>query len=321
MDCPNCDSDNAEQANFCWQCGTLLATLQSGGCPHCGNAMPDGAQFCPTCGYSLVAGDDSHLLQYIPRERLDKLGAARSSGAMSGERRVVTMLFCDIKGSTAMAESLDPEEWTDIINGAFEYLIAPIYRYEGTVARLMGDAILAFFGAPLAHEDDPQRAVLAALDIVEGIVPYHEQLERQKGMSLDVRVGINTGLVVVGEVGSDLRVEYTAMGDAINLAARMEQTAEAGTVQISGDTHKLVAPLFEFENLGGIAVKGKAEPVAAYRVLKAKADPGSLRGIEGLSSVLVGRDVEIEALQHVLNDVSGGSLVCLIGEAGLGKSR
>src|SRR5438046_525968 len=135
-----------------------------------------------------------------------------------------------------MAERLDPEEWAEILNGAFEHLIEPVYRYEGTLARLMGDAILAFFGAPLAHEDDPQRAVLAGLEIVERMRRHREQLRGESGLDLDVRVGINTGLVVVGEVGSDLRVEYTAMGDAINLAARMEQTARPGTVQITADT-------------------------------------------------------------------------------------
>ena len=162
---------------------------------------------------------------------------------MQGERRTVTMLFCDVQGSTAAAEKLDPEEWAEIINGAFEHLIEPVYRYEGTLARLMGDAILAFFGAPIAHEDDPQRAVMAGLEIIEGIAPYREEVKSKWGLDFDVRIGINTGLVVVGEVGSDLRVEYTALGDAINLAARMEQTARPGTVQISGDTHRLIAPL------------------------------------------------------------------------------
>src|SRR5207244_2107064 len=143
----------------------------------------------------------------------------------------------------------------------------------------MGDAILAFFGAPIGHEDDPQRAVLAGLGIIEGMKPYCEQVKREHGFDLHLRVGINTGLVVVGEVGSDMRMEYTAMGDAVNLAARMEQTASPGTVQIAQNTHKLIAPLFDFEPLGGIEVKGKREPVPAFRVLSPKAQPGRLRGI------------------------------------------
>ena len=150
------------------------------------------------------------MQQYIPQELLAKLETARASGGIQGERRIVTMLFCDVQGSTAAAEKLDPEEWAEIINGAFEHLIEPVYRYEGTLARLMGDAILAFFGAPIGHEDDPQRAVMAGLDIVRSIAPYREEVRNRWGLDFNVRVGINTGLVVVGEVGSDLRVEYRA---------------------------------------------------------------------------------------------------------------
>ena len=187
----------------------------------------------------------------------------------------------------------------------------------------MGDAILAFFGAPIAHEDDPQRAVLAGLEIIEGFAPYREEVKSKWGLDFDVRIGINTGLVVVGEVGSDLRVEYTALGDAINLAARMEQTAQPGTVQISGDTHRLIAPLFEFESLGGIEVKGKAEPVQAYQVIRSKAEPGRMRGIEGLDSPLIGRDGEIKALKDMIDQLlrGNGQIASVMGEAGLGKSR
>ena len=175
----------------------------------------------------------------MPRELVAKLESARRSG-VTGERRIVTILFCDIRGSTALAEQFDPEEWTDIVNGAFEQMVRPVYRYEGTVARLTGDGLLAFFGAPIAHEDDPRRAILAGLEIVDGIRTYRDSLP-PKAHDLDVRVGINTGLVVVGTVGSDLRLEYTAIGDAINLAARMEQTAEPGTVRIAEDTFRPVA--------------------------------------------------------------------------------
>jgi class 3 adenylate cyclase len=199
---------------------------------------------------------------------------------MVGERRVVTMLFCDVKGSTSAAENMDPEDWTDVINSAFEHMIRPIYKYEGTVARLMGDGILAFFGAPIAHEDDPARAVLAGLDIVTAMQSFCGQIQQQYGIDFNVRVGINTGLVVVGAVGSDLRMEYTAIGDAINLAARMEQTAAPGTVQISQDTYKLVKAMFQFEDLGGIEVKGRNAPIQAYRVLGRKTLTVQSRGIE-----------------------------------------
>ena len=155
-----------------------------------------------------------------------------------------------------MAEDLDPEEWTDVMNAAFEHLIAPVYRYEGTVARLMGDAILAFFGAPTAHEDDPQRAVMAGLEIVASTRPFRQRLAAERGFDLDVRVGINTGPVVVGDVGSELRQEYSAMGDAVNVAARMEQTADPGTVRIAEDTYRLVAELFDVEPLAEVTGRG-----------------------------------------------------------------
>jgi class 3 adenylate cyclase/tetratricopeptide (TPR) repeat protein len=292
-------------------------------CPSCGTANPDGARFCNACGTRLdpTADGDASLDPFLPRELLSKLEAARAGRAMEGERRVVTMLFCDVKGSTAMAETLDAEDWAEIMNGAFERLIAPVYRYEGTLARLMGDAIFAFFGAPIAHEDDPQRAVWAGLDIVSGIAGYKEQVRAERGLDLDVRVGINTGPVMVGQVGSDLRLEYTAMGDAVNVAARMEQTADPGTVQITAETHRLVEPLFDLESRGRIEVKGKAEPVAAYRVVGRRAEPGPTRGMRG--SPLVGRDREMEELRGAVEQAQsgGGRIVSLVGEAGLGKSR
>jgi class 3 adenylate cyclase/predicted ATPase len=267
--------------------------------------------------------ETSPLEQYVPKALMKKLETARASGDMVGERRVVTMLFCDVKGSTQAAEQLDPEEWSEIINGAFAHMIKPVFKYEGTVARLMGDGLLAFFGAPLAHEDDPQRAVLAGLDILSGIAPYREIILREWGIEFDVRVGINTGLVVVGAVGSDLRMEYTALGDAINLAARMEQTAVPGTIQIAQDTYKLVKPLFDFEELGGITVKGKDEPVNAYRVLGRKSATGRVRGIEGLHAEMVGRDREMEVLRGSVDDLKQGvgRIILVLGEAGLGKSR
>jgi class 3 adenylate cyclase/tetratricopeptide (TPR) repeat protein len=282
------------------------------------------------CGTGLVAAkaaDQSairefNLDRYLPPELLTKLVSARSHGSMAGERRVITILFCDVKGSTAAAELLDPEIWAEIMNGAFEQMIQPIYKYEGTVPRLMGDAILAFFGAPLAHEDDPQRALLAALDIQAAMELYSREIQKKHGIGFKIRVGINTGLVVVGEIGSDLRLEYTAIGDAINLAARMEQTAEPGTIQISEETHKLVAPFFHFESLGESQIKGKTHLVRTFRVLAPSGTPGQLRGVEGLFSPLVGRDPELKLLKDRLQSlaVGEGGFIAIIGEAGLGKT-
>jgi class 3 adenylate cyclase len=330
MKCRNCQHENPSSAKFCLNCGNRLALP----CPNCRTELPADAKFCFNCGHNLQGGATpmaasppaapaAALDKFIPPEMLAKLNQARQTGAMAGERRIVTMLFCDVKGSTAAASQLDPEDWADIINGAFESMIRPVYKYEGTIARLMGDAILAFFGAPLAHEDDPERAVRAALEILSGIQPYRQQVKAEWGLDMDVRVGINTGLVVVGAVGSDLRMEYTAMGDAINLAARMEQTAAPGSIQIAEPTYKIVAPLFEFESLGGIEVKGKDEPVPAYRVLGSRAAPGRQRGIAGLDSPLVGRAAEMQTLRNAIADLrqGRGGIVSVIAEAGLGKSR
>ena len=305
MNCPKCQMVNPENARFCMNCGTaLLKTGEN------------------QAGAASEPAKSAFLDQYIPRELLAKLESARARDAMVGERRVITMLFCDIKGSTAAAEKVDPEIWTDIMHGVFEYMIRPIYQYEGLVPRLMGDAILAFFGAPIAHEDDPQRAVLAGLEIQQEIKKYAVEIRHKYGLDFGLRVGINTGLVVVGEIGSDLRMEYTAIGDAINLAARMEQTAAAGTIQISEETYKLVAPFFEIEALGEVEVKGKSAPVKTYRITGVKSNPGNLRGLEGFSSPLVGREAPLAMLNDRLRQLQlgAGSMVSVVGEAGLGKS-
>ncbi len=326
MFCPICQHENRERAKFCENCGAKLEHR----CPNCGTQNRPEAKFCDNCGTKLtfqieepVGERISPTTDYIPEEYAIKLNKARSSGSMVGERRIVTMLFCDVQGSTAAAEQLDPEDWAEIMNGVFEFMIRPVYKYEGTVARLMGDAILAFFGAPIAHEDDPQRAILAGLEIVDGFGPYRQWIQENWNVEIDVRVGLNTGLVMVGAVGSDLQMEYTALGDAINLAARMEQTAQPGTVQVSEHTHKLTEPLFEWESLGEVQVKGKTDPIPTYRPLRQKSSPGRLRGIEGLETPLIGRTAEFEQLRTVLGNLRGkrGGILFIIGEAGLGKSR
>lgn len=327
MICPTCHAVNPDGARFCNNCGARLPE----GCPNCGHANPQGAKFCNKCGYRLSAAAPPAPLaagpvdRYMPPELRAKLEAARSTRAGAGQRRIVTILFCDVKGSTAAASRLDPEEWAEVINGAFEHMIGPVYRYEGTVARLMGDGILAFFGAPIAHEDDPHRAVLAGLEIIAEIDAYCSLVQGRWSLPLEVRVGINTGLVLVGEVGSDMLTEYTALGDAINLAARMEQTAQPGTVQVAEDTHRLVAPLFDWEDLGSAAIRGKAEPIHTWRPLRARAQPGRLRGLEahGIESPVVGRSREQAALRQAVDDLLAGkgAVVSLVGEAGLGKSR
>jgi class 3 adenylate cyclase len=283
-----------------------------------------------SCGMSLgSAGDEvaalaerqARLSAAAPTPLVEKMRAAK----LTGERKPVTALFADIVGSTTLAESMDPEDWTQIVNEAFDLMSKAIYRYEGTIAQLQGDALLAFFGAPVAHEDDPERAVRAALDMVDAIAEYAAQLKRTHNIEFRIRAGINTGPVIVGNVGSDLRYEYTALGDAVNVAARVQTAAAPGTVVISAMTERFVTTSFDFEDLGEVEVKGKTEPVHLYRVLSVLAQPGRKRGLEsvGLSSPLVGRATELQTLTGLFDAVRAGRgrLAVILGEPGLGKSR
>lgn len=330
MVCPNCQANNPYIAKFCMHCGFSLVAP----CPNCTFENVPYAKYCIECGHSILDKTlilnanstdqkQSSFKKLIPKEYFEKLEDARRVQTMKGERRIVSILFCDVKGSTSMAEQLDPEEWTEIMNQAFDYLISPIYTYEGTLARLMGDSVLAFFGAPIGHEDDAKRAILAGMKIVEDIQPFREKINQMYNLDFDVRVGINTGLVVVGGVGSDLFMEYTAQGDAINIAARMEQTAEPGTIQIGEDTYKQVFGDFFFEPGEDVSMKGKAEPVRAYRVLGIKEQTFDDRSRNAVEIPLVGRSNELNILTNAMESVKKGSgqIVCLIGEAGLGKSR
>lgn len=264
------------------------------------------------------------LRRLVPQTYVERLLATQ--GQAQPERRLVTILFSDVKGSTAMAETLDPEEVLEIMNGAFEFLIPPITRHEGTLARLMGDAILAFFGAPLAHENDPERAVRAALEIIAGAQEYAAHLETERGIrGFNVRVGINTGLVVVGEAGSDLRVEYTAMGDAINLAARMEQSAPVGGILITQATYRLVQGLFEMTPQAPLTVKGKSQPIQTYIIHGARTHTAldERRGIEGIAVPMIGRDAELACLREAWQVTQNGAFqsITVSGDAGVGKSR
>jgi class 3 adenylate cyclase/tetratricopeptide (TPR) repeat protein len=319
--CSGCGARNQSGARFCTSCGRSLAAADTA-CPACSIQLPAGSRFCFNCGHQL-AGETTHHPPGRPARQVTAGIADQLRASGPGERRRITLLFCDVQDSTATAEQLDPEDWADIMRGALSRFIAPVERYGGTVARILGDAILAYFGAPVSHEDDPQRAVLAGLGIIEACRDLVDDVQRRFGLPFGVRVGINTGLVVVGDVGSTLYGEYAALGDAANVAARMEQTAQAGTVRIAEATHRLVAPLFDIVSIGPVPVKGKRDPLPAYQVLRPRAVPGSVRGIAGLRAPLVGRDSEMARLRAIVQDLVGGrgAVVSLIGEAGLGKSR
>ncbi|WP_055048007.1 adenylate/guanylate cyclase domain-containing protein [Devosia sp. A16] len=269
-------------------------------CSKCGFSNPDSARFCANCGNAL-----------------------EPARPVEGERRFATVLFADVARSTAIAEQMDPEDWAGIMNGAFAFMNAAVSHYGGTVSRLMGDAVLALFGAPIAHEDDAERAVRAGLEMQEAAMRYAAGIKQRHGVDFDLRVGINTGTAVLAFVGDAIKTEYTALGDAANVAARLQSAAEPGTVLISADTHKLVHALFDFRPRGRIEMKGKSEAVDSYEVAGIKAIPEATRGLAGLSSPLVGRAHELGLLGDRLGELTKGigSVVAVIGEAGLGKSR
>ncbi|NJD27355.1 MAG: hypothetical protein FIA92_03565 [Chloroflexi bacterium] len=295
-------------------------------CPRCDASVAPDARFCANCGQALEANrvdeaTQARLTSTAPAPLIEKMRAAK----LTGERKPVTALFVDVVGSTALAEQMDPEDWTAMINEAFDLMSRAVFRYEGTIAQLQGDAMLAFFGAPVAHEDDPDRAILAALDMLESTAEFARQLKAVHGIDFRLRIGINTGPVVVGNVGSDLRYEYTALGDAVNVAARMQTAAQPGTILVTEATRRLTGDGFEAEDLGAIEVKGKSEPVHAFRLLGRTASPARKRGLAtvGLDSPMVGREEPLRRLEAAFAVVGAGRgrIGFVVGEPGIGKSR
>lgn len=327
MNCVSCGTEAPAEARYCMMCGTSLQDAP-GVCPHCEAQVRASDCFCCGCGGALREGHTAgrgaaapDLQRLMPRQYVKQLLSTR--GRAISERRVVTILFADVVGSTAMSEDLDPELVLEIMSAALQRLMEPVFSYEGTLARLTGDGLLCFFGAPLAHEDDPVRACRAGLEIVAAAESFGRQLEAERGIpGFAVRVGINTGLVVVGEVGSDLRVEYTAMGDAVNIAARVESEAAPGTVLLTEATARRIGHLFDLEDRGPVTMRGKSVPVRVYQLSRYH---GNHRGLSphGLRSPLVGRDDELQALQGALRSLEDnrGSRVVITGDPGLGKSR
>jgi class 3 adenylate cyclase len=290
------------------------------------------SKFCKHCGYNLSAKTPPIVAVDAPKNNdtlhnkspsiIEKPSVTQSR--TEGERKRVTALFTDIVGSTALAEQIDPEDWRDIVSGAHQRVSDAIYRYEGTIAQLLGDGVLAFFGAPIAHEDDAERAIRSALSILDEIKIYADELRMTHRVpNFQMRIGLNTGLVVVGNVGSNLHMEYLAIGDTVNLAARVQSIAKPDTIFITHSTQRLVTPLFEFEDFGKIALKGKADLVQIYRVVGEHKTALRTRGIAGLTSSMVGRQRELMMLSQVGADAreGRGAIVSIVAEAGLGKSR
>ncbi|HWQ84141.1 MAG TPA: adenylate/guanylate cyclase domain-containing protein, partial [Anaerolineales bacterium] len=321
MRCPGCQTENPSIARFCSNCGLSLQNR----CPNCRAELAPGARFCMYCGQSLRARSPQdearliHLNQAAPAPLVEK---ARSSN-LTGERRMVTVIFADVVGSTVMALQLGSETWAEVINNAFQVLTPAIYRYEGTIARLVGDSLIAFFGAPVAHEDDPQRAVRASLEMMAAMRDYSAQVEERYQIRFRMRACLNTGTVLVGPVSDDMRYEFTATAGTVNLAARIKFAAEPMTVMVTEDTARFIRPYFEILHVDDVSTEERPQRVKIYKVLSIKDQPGKARGLSGLHSSLVGREAPLEALlsQCDLVNAGLGRVSLVVGEPGIGKTR
>jgi class 3 adenylate cyclase/tetratricopeptide (TPR) repeat protein len=324
MRCPKCQTDNPETKKFCRKCGTKLVRV----CAHCGSECLPEDEFCGECGRSLIAEeaappiDYSRPQTYTPKFLADKILTARQS--IEGERKLVTVLFADVANYTSMSEKLDPEEVHQIMDGCFKVLLDEIHRYEGTIDKFTGDGVMALFGAPVAHEDHAQRACYASLAIQKALEGYGEKVKKECGVEFKMRVGLNSGPVIVGAVGDDLRMDYTAIGDTVNLASRMQTMAQPGSVLVAPDTYRMARDFFSFEPLGKVKVKGKEEPVEAYQLLEPSEVATRLEAAiaRGLTR-FVGREKEMAILKEAFEKAKSGlgQVVGIVGEAGVGKSR
>ena len=338
MQCAHCQFDNPPRMKFCGQCGASLPQM----CAQCQAENPPGSNFCGQCGAPLgmaprpvrevapeppelgrpAAHPETSVRSYTPRHLAEKILTSRS--ALEGERKQVTVLFCDLADSSQLAEQLDPEAMHQIMDRVLRLMADAVHRYEGTVNQFLGDGLMALFGAPVALEDHAFRAVQAALAIRETINGYSDQLRVEHGVALQLRLGLNTGLVVVGRIGDDLRMDYTAVGNTTHLAARMQAMAEPGTLLCTEATYKLVEDYVYSEALGRTQIRGQREPIAVYKVTgrrqwRSRLEISAERGL----TALVGRQRELGLLHDCLAraEAGRGQVVGIVGEPGVGKSR
>jgi class 3 adenylate cyclase/tetratricopeptide (TPR) repeat protein len=342
MKCRQCQFDSPVGMKFCGQCGSKLAAF----CGQCGTELPPGFKFCGACGAPLAAAPAVAVSpapptppaphpsaveappraapaaqSYTPQHLAESVLQSRS--ALEGERKQVTVLFCDLVGSTALADRLGAETMHLLLNHFFELALGEVHGYEGTINQFLGDGFMALFGAPIAHEDHARRAVLAALGVHKRLAERSAELGGSQGVELKIRMGINTGWVVVGGIGDHLRMDYTAVGDTTNLAARLQQHSEPGWILISESTSRMVAGEVRLEVLAPFLVKGKAEPIQAFRVLGLGAQTSEPEAGDAGVSPFVGRRREMEGLEELRKQAAGGEgqVAGLAGEAGSGKSR
>ncbi len=332
MQCPKCQFENQDNAKFCIECASPMEFH----CPNCGAITPATGKFCQECAYDLrkpkttppkdLSFDEkiTKIQRYLPKGLTEKILSQKDR--IEGERKHVTVMFCDMEGFTPLSELLGIEEAYAIMDQVYEILIHKVHDYEGTVNEMTGDGIMALFGAPVALEDAPQRAIRSSLAIHREMVKFSDQLRQEKrGVPpVKMRIGIHTGPVVVGTVGNDLRVEFKAVGDTVNLASRMEGQAQPGTTYITEDTFKLTEGLFRFEGLGQRRIKGKQAPVNIYRAIapstrRTRFDVSAERGL----TPLAGRERELELLLDGFERAKDGrgQAFSIMSEAGVGKSR
>jgi class 3 adenylate cyclase/tetratricopeptide (TPR) repeat protein len=324
MKCPRCKRENDVGAKFCEECAAPLRT-----CTNCGRQLSQAAKFCPECAHPTGSKTTKPMGQclhspeaYTPKHLAEKI--LTSKAALEGERKQVTVLFADLKGSMELLADRDPEEARKILDPVLERMMDAVHQYEGTVNQVMGDGIMALFGAPIAHEDHAVRACYAALRMQESVKVYAEEVRRSHGTVLKIREGLNSGDVVVRLIGSDLRMDYTAVGQTTHMAARMEQLATPGMVLLTANTLRLAEGYVTVEPKGLVPVKGLDAPIEVYDL--AGVGPRASRfhgGAPGPLTRFVGREMELEELRHAMGRIPGGHghVVAIVGEPGVGKSR
>src|SRR5499426_4619174 len=327
MICQQCQSENSSEAIFCDQCGARLESA----CPKRGEPNRPEAKFCRNCGQlinltaaaapSTVAGVPSPET-YVPRHLAEKILASRQS--LEGERKEVTVLFADIRGSTQLIEGLDPEEAQKLFDPVLRIMMEAVHRYEGTVNQVLGDGIMALFGAPLAHEDHALRACYTALAMQEEMRRYRRKLGQSEETGLQIGIGLNSGEVVVRSISNDLNVDYSALGHTTHMAARMQELAPGGTTLMTSSTLRQVEGFIQVKSVGAIQAKGVSRPVAAFEVVAAttartRVQAAAVRGL----TPLVGRRSEVEVFSKLVEEAGSGKgqILAMVGEPGLGKSR
>ncbi len=324
MQCPQCQFENPDGAKFCNECGSRIEVC----CPQCQTKNSPGSKFCSECGKNLTQSTSSSEVDfaqpqsYTPKHLAEKILTSRTS--LEGERKIVTVMFADVADFTSLSEKLDPEEVHQIMDGCFKILMDEIHRYEGAINQFTGDGVMALFGAPVAHEDHAQRACHSALHIQKAIMEFGDKVSRDYGQNFKIRIGLNSGPVIVGAIGDDLRMDYTAVGDTTNLAARMEHLARSGSVLVSESIFRRVKDFFDLNPLGQVSVKGKEEPQKAFELLKtgealSRLDAARARGL----TRFIGRENAMAAIKEAYAKVKNGSgqILGVAGEAGVGKSR